>query len=411
MSASFIRDISNRSRRLFAVFTITLTVFSGIFCPMASGKSVRRSSAIASSSSSIASSSAMQIGWGPVLGLVTPDSAAIRWSTTATMSCALILNGAQSGEVISDGVWHQISLEGLNPATKYTYQIMLSSGSRQIQSDAFSFSTPPSSLDTWSFVAFGDTRTNHADHKSVVDAILRVAPKPMLVIHSGDMGENGASTDCWNTFFTIEKNLQNDIPFMACLGNHEKNSPIFYRMFQNPLSVGGQSLGYYSFKFGTALFIVLNSESDPSPQAAFLEKTLQNAVAENIPWKFVLWHQTPFSSGSHGGNVNLANLWVPIMEKYGVTCGFYGHDHLYEHSIKNGYHHVTTGGGGAPLYAVTRNPNPYSKTAISKLHFLLVNVTPKKVSITAIGTDDGKIDTFDVPLSVVNSKTRSPSNR
>lgn len=341
-------------------------------------------------------SDVVNVGWGPVLGLVDTNSAAIRWSTTRPTACSIILNGKPAGNVISDGPWHQVSLENLEPDTKYTYQIEFSNGQNRTRSIYYEFTTAPKDLTNWSFIVFGDTRTNHDQHRSVINALGRINPRPWLAVHTGDMGENGSQTECWNNFFSIEKSLLAGIPFIGCMGNHEKGSPIFYRMFQNPLSVKNQPLGYYSFQFANAVFVVLNSESDPKPQTEFLEKTLERAVERKIPWKFVIWHQTPFSSGNHGGNVNLANLWVPIMEKYGATCGFYGHDHLYEHSIRKGFHHVTSGGGGAPLYAPSRKPNPFSKTAISKLHFLVLNVSAESVIVTAYGVDGKELDSFTI---------------
>jgi hypothetical protein len=43
---------------------------------------------------------------------------------------------------------------------------------------------------------------------------------------------------------------------------------------------------------------------------------------------------------------------------YDLTAGFFGHDHNYQHYLKNGVHYVTTGGGGAPLYDVDKPPAP-----------------------------------------------------
>ena len=55
-------------------------------------------------------------------------------------------------------------------------------------------------------------------------------------------------------FFDIEKNLLNKMAFFPALGNHERNSREFYELFQ----VGATP--YYSFDWGNAHFIVLNSD-------------------------------------------------------------------------------------------------------------------------------------------------------
>ena len=34
---------------------------------------------------------------------------------------------------------------------------------------------------------------------------------------------------------------------------------------------------------------------------------------------------------------------MPLFEKYHVTAGLFGHDHNYQHYLKNGIHYVITG--------------------------------------------------------------------
>ena len=41
---------------------------------------------------------------------------------------------------------------------------------------------------------------------------------------------------------------------------------------------------------------------------------------------------------------------IPICEKYKVAAAFGGHDHNYQHFLKNGVHYVITGGAGAPRF-------------------------------------------------------------
>ena len=105
-----------------------------------------------------------------------------------------------------------------------------------------------------------------------------------------------------------------------------------------------------------------------SAQYAWLEGELAGSTA---PWKFVVCHHPPFTSGPHGKEGRdgtpkeapireLREYVIPLLEKHGVTMVFTGHDHLYERSEKGGITYITTGGGGGPLRGTEggENQNP-----------------------------------------------------
>src|ERR1700726_2894055 len=74
-------------------------------------------------------------------------------------------------------------------------------------------------------------------------------------------------------------------------------------------------------------------------------------------YRFVIAHHPPFTAVTRrqGENPHMTAL-APMFEKYHVSAAFFGHDHNYQHYLKNGVHYVTTGGGGAPLYDVNTPP-------------------------------------------------------
>lgn len=55
-----------------------------------------------------------------------------------------------------------------------------------------------------------------------------------------------------------------------------------------------------------------------------------------------------------------------------MTAVFAGHEHLYQRKQAGGIVHITTGGGGAPLYADEKDGGFH--------HYVLVNVDGEKVS-------------------------------
>jgi len=82
-------------------------------------------------------------------------------------------------------------------------------------------------------------------------------------------------------------------------------------------------------------------------------------------------HQSPFSSGPHGGanveqpTVDLRTRYMPRFHAHHVRAVFSGHEHLFEHWVEHytdatGKHRlnlIVSGGGGAPLYPYTGEPD------------------------------------------------------
>ena len=81
-----------------------------------------------------------------------------------------------------------------------------------------------------------------------------------------------------------------------------------------------------------------------------------------------------------GENPRMTEL-EPMFEKYHLSAGFFGHDHNYQHYLKNGVHYFTTGGGGAPLYDVDTPPKDITVKAVSTENFVTVNVDGKKARV------------------------------
>ena len=92
---------------------------------------------------------------------------------------------------------------------------------------------------------------------------------------------------------------------------------------------GGGTQGYYAYTLGAWRILALNSEipaSDGSPQAEWLKAELANAPA---PCTAAYWHRPLVSSGPHGDNPDMRDLFR-ILYEGGVEFVVSGHDHLYE---------------------------------------------------------------------------------
>jgi len=332
---------------------------------------------------------------GPYLQNLTSYGVTVCWVTTA---------GGPEGKRYE---YHQAPVSGLKPATEYAYY----AGERGELKGAFR--TAPITHEPFRFVAYGDSRTNHAVHQSVVNAILRANPR--FVINTGDLVSDGTRMDHWDDFFKVTGDLMMRVPYWPVLGNHEKNAVHYYDHFALP---GIER--YYSFDYGTSHFVVLDSD----------ELRLEKAEGQNVPqevrqaylearrdyWRkqiqwlendldahkdadfiFVAFHHPLYSStGSEGRRREqklIRDRFETLLKRYKVTAVFQGHDHFYERNVVDGYHCIVTGGGGAPLYQFGE-PLPTSVKRESVHHFVKVDIDGETASFTALTPDDRVIDAF-----------------
>jgi len=188
--------------------------------------------------------------------------------------------------------------------------------------------------------------------------------------------------------------------FFPVLGNHERNSRDFYEFFD-------VTTPYYSFDWGEAHFTVLNSdlgnaaeskearEKFWAEQLRWLEEDL--ATHQNMPLRFVAMHHPPFTAVKkrQKGDKPVMDM-VPLFEKYKVSAVLNGHDHNYQHHLKNGVHYIVTGGGGAPLYPVDAPLKGITLKVERIEHFVRVKVEGSHAVLEAVALDGRIIDTLEL---------------
>ena len=298
-------------------------------------------------------------------------------------------------------------LTGLEPGKVQEYD------ARGEEQGKGSFKTAPSGAEPFQFIVYGDTRTRHDMHRRVVSAILRDGV-PDFVMHTGDLVADGNENSMWPVFFDIERELLRQTVFFPSLGNHERNSPKYYEFFQ----VGKP---YYSFDWGNAHFIVLNSDlgnvdGDPSVKRAFWllqRKWLEDDLAhsQQSDFRFIMAHHPPMTAVARrqGDNPEMTAL-IPMFEKYRVSSGFFGHDHNYQHYLKKDVHYIITGGGGAPLYDVDKPPKGITLKVLSTEHFVKIRVDGKTAKVTVVGLEGGILDEFEIAAAAPRTKAQQRAN-
>jgi hypothetical protein len=282
----------------------------------------------------------------------------------------------------------------LQPNTRYEYNVP-SMG----EAGRGSFKTPPVDAQPFRFLVYGDNRTRHDVHRKVVAQILQHGI-PDFILQSGDMVEDGNNSAQWPIFFDIEKELLRQAAFFPALGNHERNTHYFADIFH-------EGAAYYSFDWGNAHFTVIDSDIETAgqyerersafwaQQTRWLEDDLQSHQKADL--RFVLAHHPPFTAvGSRQGTNPHMTALTPMFERYRVAAAFFGHDHNYQHFLKNGIHYIITGGGGAPLYDVNKPPQGITVKAASIENFVNVSVNGKSAHFQAIAIDGRTLDEFGI---------------
>ncbi|MBN2619779.1 metallophosphoesterase [candidate division WOR-3 bacterium] len=296
--------------------------------------------------------------------------------------------------------YHHVELFDLTPGQTYYYQVLPAGNVRQ-------FTTFPSSSTTFEFSVIGDTRTDSVAHQSVIDQI--AAYPKVLMMHAGDMVNDGNNEIDWRTYFNIEDTVIQDYHLVPAIGNHETPYWPYDTLFALP-----DSEDYYSVRYGNAHFTVLNTEMDLyGAQRDWLISDLETAHNDStIDWIFVNFHRPPYSSGyGHGSQIDVRDAWCSLLEQYSVDIVFNGHDHDYERTIPiNGVVYIVTGGGGAPLHGVGYSSwTAYAESTYQLCH---ASINERVCTMRAIKPDGTVFDSLiiDKTIGIQEMQERSPGD-
>ena len=252
-----------------------------------------------------------------------------------------------NSSVFHDRFVMSAKLRRLHPGIKYFYK----TGSDEAGwSPIYSFVTEP---DTGSFRVgvIADTQNNTGNEEfgtsKAVTEMLKLY-SPSLVLHMGDMVNNGSETASWEKFLKSTLDLNSSAPVMPALGNHDVNNdqgsdfqkPFddFRKLFNLP----GNEIDY-SYNYENVHFVVLFSGcaeaasksglvryKPGSPEYKWLDRDLSGAEKnKNIKWIIVYMHYPLYSSG--WSNINQWKESVlPLIERHRVDLCLAGHRHIYE---------------------------------------------------------------------------------
>jgi acid phosphatase type 7 len=327
---------------------------------------------------------------GPYLQSATSDGVTVMWQAaksghaTVDYGATPALGSTVALVQTTDPVCARIS--GLAPGTTYYYRVTEGSA----QSPVCSFRTFPLA-GRFTFAAYGDSRSNPAEHAKVAAGI--ASRNPDFVIHTGDFVFNGRLGGSWDSqFFIPAQAYMASSAVFAAIGNHEAESSFFYKYLG-----GHDGKPWYSFDCANAHFTFLDSCKGISPGGEQYNWLVTDLASTSKTWKVVVFHHAMYSSGPHGINQNERKVLEPVFVKYGVDVAFTGHDHEYERTVPLGLPgsankvvYIVTGGGGAP----THQPKGAAFTVVKSAlhHYCLITVDGGTLHLEAYDTGGVKLD-------------------
>ena len=128
------------------------------------------------------------------------------------------------------------------------------------------------------------------------------------------------------------------LPVATTVGNHDADNANYTYHFNrtNASELGSNKVvgGNYYFKYGNALFIMLNTQdTNVAEHKQFIEQTV--AANKDCKWRIVTLHQDIYGSAEHSNEPEITNLryqLTPIFEQNDIDAVLTGHDHAYSRS-------------------------------------------------------------------------------
>ena len=219
---------------------------------------------------------------------------------------------------------YSATIIGLNPATHYVYRV----GRNGEWSEPQSFSTSPADPSDFTFLYLGDVQSGYNQWSSMLEEIYSENPEIKFSLLGGDLTDDGEDGNEWGEFLDAATVLFSRVPMLPTMGNHDGN--MYLKFFSLPDNgPSGLKQEFYSFDYGDAHFVILNSRNNTDPTVKqWLEEDLQNT---NKKWKFAVFHHPAFPAVDDykGIDESIRENWIPVLEEYDIDMVFVGHQHVY----------------------------------------------------------------------------------
>jgi predicted phosphodiesterase len=319
---------------------------------------------------------------------------------------------------------HKYTITGLTPNTKYYYQVADTTSGTVYGAGSF-ITAPDENVTSIRFLGMGDSRSQPFALDNIMKAMSNFISQPgnedyqRLVIHNGDWvstdGESYWTTQWFDATKTDIVTFTANSPINGVKGNHDNASgysatfpkyfPFPYpNMTQKTVSPLADASGnpyynnlYWSYDYGPVHFTHVDEYSSYAPGSAQYNWIVSDLASTTKPWKVLVYHEPAYSAGKDGDNTGVRAL-EPLVTQYGVDLIYCGHSHNYARTgaytlsqaggdqIALNVPHITSGGGGAPVYQpdmTNAGSFPHVITAWPAMEFMTFDVAGKTLTMTA----------------------------
>ncbi len=372
-------------------------------------------------------STQMRISWGTdtlaAESFVTlAEARDVRWRKARRLPaegnyCAVfdtVWSKSASGENFAEDarfLKYDLALEDLRPDTDYRYVVSyVAADGRKVNSQVYSFKT--AGARSWNACIISDFHSYPPlpGRLEAAMAMMRTVGEYDSydwVLNLGDVCAWGGSYSFWVDLYRQQP--FRDHMWASLNGNHDNmtrryglTNQFFRNVTANPLNgYPGEEGVCYWFRYGDALFIMLNNESMRdsvgfAAASAWVESVLQQHP--DVRYKVVCEHYQWFFGTD--GRTSQYGRWHELFEKYGVTLALSGNNHIYVRAHHKGVVYIQT-----PSSDNERGQERFGKLAenqtlidhrwnegpqtVGALHLA---VTPKKMVITLLNRQGTVID-------------------
>lgn len=311
--------------------------------------------------------------------------------------------------------FYTVRLTGLKPGTQYKGTIAMADESLTLP-----IVTAPNSLSAFEALLIDDSQCGetYAPFAQLLEKALARHPQAAFLADIGDLTDNGQSSWHWQSFFAaLLAGRAKDMPFVPVMGNHECYGldwqfalPRRYlASFSLPDNGSSEFPSYYySFDYGPAHFIVLNTqfeELDGLKPGLLQEELLwlkHDAVSTKKPWKIVLMHKDVIAydeyqpgTGHAGGISDVGHDFMKSFDVLGIDLVLTGHMHTYRNRghiysgqpADHGPTYLMFGPAGNEHYSVPPDAT-FDKVSLDQSdpdtyrNYMTLTVTPDKLIAT-----------------------------
>lgn len=326
-------------------------------------------------------------------------------------------------EGVPEAYYHHTELTNLKASKTYYFKFCTD----DVCSETYNFITAPDEDINYAMISGGDSRlggekprfagrTPLLERQKMNKMIAKLTEEDPSIIafaHGGDYCTTADWRHLYYWFEDHELTITKDkriLPLIITRGNHEHEIGFLENFWLGEVS-NEHSDGYFFMTQITpsSALITLNTETSMAgKQLEFLEETLEEHRSKNN-WMFVQYHKPAYPAVKNFDREDFYHVrkyWVPLFEEYKINLALESDGHslkktapILDGKVNNeGIIYIGEGGLGVPQ----RKPDPSrwffdDKSIVeAKHHLWKLSVYDSITNITAFGTEQDTLHTFDI---------------